>query len=36
MTPRRLTYDMISIAVMGLSGAMLLGALILWATTPGW
>jgi hypothetical protein len=36
MKPRRLTYDMISLAVLALSGAMFMGAFILWATTPGW
>jgi hypothetical protein len=34
MAMRRLTYDMISIAVMGIGGALIMGAAILWLTSP--
>jgi hypothetical protein len=30
MKPRRLTYDLISIVVMGLGGALIMGAFIMW------
>lgn len=34
MRQRRLTYDLISIVVLALSGAMFMGAAILWLTSP--
>ena len=35
MNAMRLSDDAISIAVMAIGGALILGAVILWAITPG-